>query len=263
MTIIDIHAHIYPSKIAQLAVDAVRDFYTINMYGKGTIEHLLESQSKSPITHFVVHSVATTPRSVTNINNFIAQAAQDNRQFIGFGAMHQDFEDKEAEIDRAISLGLKGFKLHSDIQKINIDDPKLMEFYEMIEGRLPAILHIGDYRTDYSHPRRLKKVLRRFPKLVVNGAHFGGWSMPEIGYDCLCDENCYVDISSSMFLLGPRRTEELCELFGTDRILFGSDFPMWDPASEFEIFNSMNFSDLQFQDMYKNNACKFLGMDIS
>ena len=38
---------------------------------------------------------------------------------------------------------------------------------------LPVIIHCRDYRYDYSHPRRLKRVLREFPDLVVDAAHFG------------------------------------------------------------------------------------------
>lgn len=52
--------------------------------------------------------------------------------------MHQDFEDMEGEIDRAIQLGLKGVKIHPDTQKVNMDDPRLMRLYEIIEGRLPS-----------------------------------------------------------------------------------------------------------------------------
>ena len=75
MAVIDAHAHIYPDKIASRAVDAVGDFYLIDMFGEGTVEHLLSAQQHAPITHFIVHSVATTPGSVESINNFIAERA--------------------------------------------------------------------------------------------------------------------------------------------------------------------------------------------
>ena len=44
MAVIDAHAHIYPNKIASRAVDAVGDFYLIDMFGEGTVEHLLSAQ---------------------------------------------------------------------------------------------------------------------------------------------------------------------------------------------------------------------------
>ncbi|MEG2459078.1 MAG: amidohydrolase, partial [Raoultibacter sp.] len=71
MPVIDIHAHIYPEKIADKAVDSVGDFYDIEMFGGGYAEALLEATKDSPITHFVVHSVAMKPNVVESINDFI------------------------------------------------------------------------------------------------------------------------------------------------------------------------------------------------
>ena len=259
MTVIDVHAHIYPEKIAERAVDAVGEFYLVDMYGKGTAAHLLESQKRAPISRFVVHSVATSAHAVTAINDFIAAQCREHAEFIGFMAMHQDFPDPEAEIERAIGLGLVGMKLHPDTQKADMDDPRLMRVYEMIEGRMPLIVHTGDYRTDFSHPRRLKRILRAFPNLVVDAAHFGGWSIPEIGYDVLHEENVFIDASSSLAFLGNRRTLELVRMWGADRVMFGSDFPMWDPAHEFDTFTSLGFTDDELEKMPGKNAERFVG----
>ncbi len=263
MAVIDMHAHIYPDKIAERAVDAVGDFYLVGMYGQGTSDHLLSSQQRAPITHFVVHSVATKPSGVATINNFIAQQCQQHPEFIGFMAMHQDLENPEVEIERALNMGLRGMKLHPDTQKVDMDDPRLMNVYEIIAGRLPLIVHTGDYRTDFSHPRRLKNILHTFPNLVVDAAHFGGWSLPEIGYDLLHDENVFIDVSSSMMYLGNRRTKELVNLWGTERVMFGSDFPMWDPVHEYDTFTSLGFSDDRLEDMLWHNAERFTGVKVS
>lgn len=262
MTVIDVHAHIYPEKIATKAVEAIGGFYNIGMRGEGTSTRLLAAMEKTPITNFVVHSVATKPESVESINDFIARECAAHPEFIGFMAMHQDYPDPEKEIERAISLGLKGMKIHPDTQAVNLDDPRLMNVYEMIEGRLPIIIHTGDYRTDYSHPGRLKNVLHTFPNLVVDAAHFGGWSMPEVAFDYLGNENCFVDMSSSMYWLGQRRTKELCRLYGTDRVMFGSDFPMWDPVSEYSTFTGIDFTDDELENMLWHNAERFLGMKV-
>ncbi len=262
MAIVDIHAHIYPEKIAARAVDAIGKFYSTDMKGEGTSEHLLSAQEKAPITHFVVHSVATTPNSVETINNFIAQECKQHPEFIGFMAMHQDYPNPEKEIERAISMGLCGMKLHPDTQGINMDDPKFMEIFEIIAGRIPVIIHTGDYRFDRSHPRRLVQVLKAFPDLVVNAAHFGAWSLFELGYDFLHAENLFVDASSSQAFLGQRRMRELTRLWGTDRVLFGSDFPMWDPATEYNLFVSSGFTERELENLLWHNAERFLDKEI-
>ena len=99
MPVIDAHAHIYPEKIASKAVDAVGRFYGVeqSMAGKGSASDLL-SHREGGITHFIVHSVATTARSVPTINSFIAEQCEQHPEFIGFGTMHHEFEDMEAEV---------------------------------------------------------------------------------------------------------------------------------------------------------------------
>ena len=263
MNVIDCHCHIYPEKIAGRAVQSVGDFYLIHMdESEGTGEGLLAACADSPITHYVVHSVAAKASNVQHINDYIASQCAAHPEFIGFATMHQDFEDPEAEIERAISLGLRGLKLHPDTQMVNMDDPRLMRVYEIIEGRLPLIVHTGDYRYDYSHPRRLKNILRTFPNLVVDAAHYGGWSIPEQGYDYLHDENLFIDISSSMQFLGARRSRELIEMWGTERVLFGSDFPMWSPVDEYNTFMSLGFTDDECENMLWHNCERFLGFEM-
>lgn len=262
MSVIDIHAHIYPEKVASRAVESVGDFYNIPMEGAGTAHNLLRATETTPITNFVVHSVAVKASTVESINDFIAAECHAHPEFIGFATMHQDYENMEAEVERVIGLGLKGVKLHPDSQGVNLDDPRLMQLYEIIEGRLPIIFHTGDYRYDYSHPRRLQRVLKAFPDLMVNAAHFGGWSIADIGYDHLKEENCFVDASSSMAFLGDRHTKELVSAYGTDRVMFGSDFPMWDPAAEFNRFVGLGFSSAELDKLLLKNAETFLGFEV-
>ncbi len=264
MPIVDIHVHIYPDKIALRAAESIGDFYNIHMQEEnGSVEILLHELAQTPITHCVVHSVATKPKNVETINTFIAATCAEHPNFIGFMTMHQDYEDPEAEIERAMSLGLRGIKLHPDTQGVNLDDPRLMPVYEIAQAKhLPIIFHTGDYRYDYSRPERLKRVLAAFPDLMVNAAHFGGWSIYDYAFEQLEHERCFVDMSSSMAYLGPRRTRELCEGYGFDRVLFGTDFPMWSPVTEFEKFEALGFTDEQWEAMTWHNAERFLGMKI-
>ena len=141
-----------------------------------------------------------------------------------------------------------------------------------LEGRLQAaaaaerglalLIHCGDYRYDYSHPRRLKRILHEFPQLKVCAAHFGGWSVYDLALEYLEDEQCFLDVSSSMRYLGLRRTRELIEDYGADRIMFGSDFPMWNPGEERDTFASLGFSEAQYERMHWRNTERWLGCDI-
>ena len=269
--IIDAHAHIYPEKIASRAVSAIGQFYGVeqSMAGKGSAADLLAVTERSAITHFIVHSVATSARSVPTINTFLAEHAAAHPEFIGFGTMHPDVppEEMEAEVERALALGLRGFKLHPDTQQTNMDDPRLMTFYEIIAGRAPLVVHTGDYRHDYSSPRRLVRILRAFPDLTVDAAHLGGWSIYERGYDIIHEppaiphpERLFVDASSSFVFTGHRRMRELIRMWGADRVMFGSDYPMWDPAAELDEMLHCDLSDDELDLVLCRNAEVFCGL---
>jgi uncharacterized protein len=261
MSIIDFHCHIYPQKIAAKAVSSVGDFYNIEMaVSEAPVEKLFEVAKGSGIDTFVVHSVAVTPNTVRSINDFIAKQQSEHEELIGFGTIHPDSDDPAAEIERMIKLGLKGVKIHPDTQKFDMDCPKMMEIYALIEGRLPIIVHTGDYRYDYSHPRRMAHIIDELPDLVVDAAHFGGWSIFDIGMDHLLDRDCYMDISSSMSFLGARRTRELIDIYGADRLLFGSDFPMWNPSQELERFKALGLPKIDEEKILYQNAAQILDL---
>jgi predicted TIM-barrel fold metal-dependent hydrolase len=262
MLIVDAHAHIYPEKIAERATKSVGDFYGVEMTGDGSARTYAADCEQAGINYSIVQSVALKPSNVTSINDFIASEAAANSSLIGFATMHQDFEDMAAEVERVIGLGLKGFKIHPDSQGVNVDDPRLMKLYELIEGRLPITIHTGDYRYDFSHPRRVLEVLHSFPNLVVNAAHFGGWSIFDLALEYLEHEHCFMDVSSAAAWLGPRRTTELIEIYGPERILFGSDFPMFLPSIERERFNLNTLDNRARELVLGRSAERFLGLDL-
>lgn len=259
MKIIDFHAHIYPEKIAAKAVESIGDFYNIDMNGKGTADALISGGKECGICSYVVHSVAVTAANVVAINNFISSECEKHNEFFGFGTMHADFEDKIGEAERMAELGLRGVKIHPDTQKYNIDDERMYELYDYLrQNELPLLIHTGDYRYNYSHPARLKKILHLFPGLTAIGAHFGGWSVVDLAYEYLYDENCFIDTSSSFPFIGHKRAKELIRMYGAERVLFGSDFPMWGPENDMNAILEMGLSDDELEMIFHKNAEKIL-----
>lgn len=260
--IIDSHCHIYPDKIAQKASDATATFYELPPSLDGKISTLLEHGANAGIEHFIVQSVATTPKQVSSINNFIAQAVADSEgRFTGLGTLHPDSEDMEADVNEIIALGLKGVKLHPDIQKVKLDDPRMHRMYELCEGRLPMLIHTGDYRYDYSNPNRMIPILEQYPDLTVIGAHFGGWSIWEDATEkFLKYGNFLVDCSSSLYAMTPEKAKELMLAYGTERVLFGTDYPLWTPESEIERFMKVDLTEEQREDILYNNAARLFSI---
>ncbi len=258
MEIIDFHAHIYPEKIASKATAATGDFYKISPAHTGTGEELLSAGRKAGITRYVILPVATRADQVRNINTFIYDEAEKHKEFYGFGTIHPDCENKAEEVQFIIDSGLHGIKLHPDTQQFNTDDKRLYEVFDMIKGKLPVLIHCGDKRFDYSHPRRLKKIIRDFPRLQVIAAHLGGWSLFDEAYELLRDTDCFLDISSTMMFLPPEKVEKFIHGYGADRILFGTDFPLWDPVSEVDSFRKLHLSTDEAMKIASLNALQIL-----
>lgn len=261
--IIDAHCHIYPDKIAAKAAKATCDFYEgLGSTLDGTVSTLLKEAEIAGISHCLVQSVATTPKQVSSINNFIATAvAESNGKFTGLGTLHPDSEDIKRDVDEIISLNLKGVKLHPDIQRFKIDDYRMLKIYELCEGRLPLLIHTGDRRYDFSNPNRMMPILDIYKNLTVIGAHFGGWSVWEEATKELSKyKNFYVDCSSSLYALTPEKAKELILSYGTDRVLFGTDYPMWTPKDEIARFMQIDLTTKERKDILYNNAAKMFSI---
>ena len=262
--IIDAHCHIYPDKIAEKASASTGDFYKMPSRLDGKVSTLLERGEKAGIGHFIVQSVATTPKQVSSINNFIANTVKENDgKFTGLGTLHPDSEDIKADVDEIISLGLKGVKLHPDIQRFKIDDYRMLKIYELCEGRLPILIHTGDHRYDFSNPNRMMPILDIYKDLTVIGAHFGGWSVWDEATEKLSRyKNFYVDCSSSLYALTPEKAKELIMAYGTNRVLFGTDYPMWEPEKEIESFMKIELTEGQREDIFYNNAARMFDIQL-
>ena len=258
--IIDIHAHIFPEKIAQKSTESIGDFYGIPIRGKGTTEDLLEQGKKVNVYRYVVHSTATKVEQVESINEFISQVQLSDERIIGFGTLHPDLPDVQKEVDRLASLGLKGIKLHPDFQRFNIDDETMMPIYEAAEGRFPILVHMGDARSTASSPRRLVKVLDRFPALTVIAAHLGGYSMWDEALEYLVGRDLYLDTSSSLWILDKSKAEDIIRKHGANKVLFGTDYPMWLYEEEIKRFESINLTQEEQELILWKNAAELLNI---
>ncbi len=256
--IIDSHCHVYPDKIAEKAAAGTGNFYHLPPSLDGKVSTLIQHGIAAGIDHFIIQSVATTPKQVSSINHFIAEAvANGDGRFTGLGTLHPDSDNMKENVDEILQLGLKGVKLHPDIQGIGINDPRMHKIYELCEGRLPILMHTGDHRYDFSNPNQMKPVLEKYPNLTVIGAHFGGWSIWSEATEQLKDyPNFYVDCSSSLYAISPQTAKELIAAYGTHRVLFGTDYPLWEPKTELERFMQIDLTDKEREDILYNNAVR-------
>lgn len=260
--IIDAHCHIYPDKIAEKASKSTGKFYDIDMLYDGKVSTLLKVGTEAGIDHYIVQSVATKPEQVSSINHFISEAVKaSGGKMTGLGTLHPDSADIKRDIDELISLGLRGVKLHPDIQGFKLDDYRCLKIYDLCEGKLPILFHTGDKRYDMSNPNRMVPILDIYKNLIAIGAHFGGYSVWEDAVRMLPKyPNIFVDCSSSFFAMSDEEIRRMINAFGEDRVLFGTDYPMWDPKKEVDRLISLGLSDSAYEKIFHANAERIFGI---
>ena len=261
MRFIDFHSHVYPDAIAPKAAESIREFYHLGDHAMdGRVQTLLEYGDQAGIDEFVILPVSMRPDRTRHINDFILGEVAKQPRFYGYGTVHAAMEGLTDEVQYIMDHGLRGLKMHPDSQVFAIDDPRLFAVYEMIQGKLPVLFHMGDQRYDYSHPARLRRVLDLFPHLQVIAAHFGGYTMYEEAAQELKGKECFFDCSSSLMFMEEGVAEKYINHYGAERFVYGSDFPMWNPVKEMERFLRLKLTDSQFEQIAHITAERILGI---
>ena len=69
-------------------------------------------------------------------------------------------------------------------------------------------------------------------------------------------ENFYVDSSSSLYELPIDRATEIIRTYGVEKVLFGSDFPVFAPDIELERFMALPLTDDEKRMILSENVLK-------
>ena len=254
--IIDAHVHIYPDTIAKKASGSIGAFYEMPVLYDGSTGMLIQMCERAGVDKCVLCAVATAPGQVRAINKFLAKE-KTRLGYAALAALHPKMtpEALAQALDFAVAHGLRGAKLHPDFQRFRADDPAVFFLYEALAARgLPLLLHAGDSRYDFSSPQRIANTAKAFPSLTIVAAHLGGWSEWESSARLLpgCG-NVYVDSSSSLYGLTQEQAREIIWAFGANRVLFGTDYPMWDAADELRRLRGLGLEEDELQlILYKN-----------
>ncbi|MFA6947541.1 MAG: amidohydrolase family protein [Eubacteriales bacterium] len=266
--IFDAHTHTYPEKISGKACENLGQFYDFKVWGKGTYSDL-ESQAKDcGVAGFMLFSVATNATQVQKVNDSIASLAKISRsrgfETVGYAGMHQDYPDFAAELDRCLEMGLRGVKIHPDIQRVDIDDPRMLRLCALMEERgMTLFLHMGDNRPQYrySEPKKLAHILSRFPSLRVVAAHMGGYKAWEEAERYIYgNPNVWYDISSTLWAITPQTAASLIHKCGAERVMFGTDYPVYNLRDYISLFMKIELTEEERGDILDNNAARFFDL---
>ena len=269
LKVFDVHTHTYPEAIAEKACENLGKFYNFPVLGRGTYAHLESQAAENNVGGFLLFSVATNARQVPKVNDSIAALAELSRSHgfkpVGFAGMHQDFADFEGEIERVEALGLRGVKIHPDIQGVDVNDKRLLPLYEILSAKgFPLYLHVGDNRPEYrfSSADKVLAVHRMFPKLSIAAAHFGGYKDWDKSVDLwISQENIWYDTSSALWAMTPEKATAIIGKLGAENVMFGTDYPVVNTKEELERFFRLRLTDDERENILWNNAMRFLHLE--
>ena len=88
MKIADIHAHIFPDKLAEKASHSIGDFYGVSIEREANMHCLTAEDRLAGVTRCVVSNSATSAKQVFNANTFLAEAVRGHAGYLAFGTIY-------------------------------------------------------------------------------------------------------------------------------------------------------------------------------
>jgi uncharacterized protein len=246
--VIDCHTHAFADKIAAKAVAQLVEYYHVPVPRGARLTDLLQAEQAARVDAFILLVAATKPDQVRPANDWLLSLASlspaqlsertglvNPPMPVPFGAFHPENPHWRAEIQRLRQAGIKGIKLHPEFQGVDLADPALAPCFAEIEKDFIVLIHIGDEtarESNRSTPRKVAAIAEQFPKLRLIAAHMGGYRFWHEALELLAGRDLYLDTSSARRFMEPSLFRQLVAKHGVERILFGSDYPVWSPLEE-------------------------------
>jgi predicted TIM-barrel fold metal-dependent hydrolase len=255
--LIDCHTHAFADKIAAKAVQQLINYYQIPTDFPGRLPDLLTAAAAAQLDALILLVAATRPEQVKAANDWILNLAQTPAKtlaavahlpriprIIPFGTFHPADPNWQAEIGRLKAAGIKGIKLHPEFQGIDLADPALGNFFAEVEKDFVLLIHVGDFRitsNNLSTPRKIRRIHQNFPQLRIIAAHLGGLCFWEEVLAELAGADVYLDTSSALPYIDPDMLRQIFAKHGSEKILFGSDYPLSTPERELRFFEQYHW----------------------
>ncbi len=243
--IIDAHTHIFsPNVIADRAHYAERDPFFGELYsGRAArmvgAEELIAAMDVAGIDQAVLAGWCWQPHEVCVEQNTWAMEVVRRypTRLRALAAIQPNAgTDAQRELERCVAGGLVGLgELNADGQGFRLDDAHLRALARRAaELRVPMLLHTNE-PVGHTYPGKgrlpladIYALIKTMPNLRLILAHWGG-GFPF--YELMREvrnaaANVYYDSAASPLLYSPQIFRTVIDIVGSDKVLFGSDFPL-------------------------------------
>ena len=278
--IIDFHAHVFPPQIKKNRnkyIDSDPCFAIL--YSKKdakltTTDELIASMDKAGVDISVVLNIGwTTHELCVETNDYILESiARYPERLIGFCSVQpQSYEAALDEIERCAKGGIRGVgEIRPDMQLFDLWDEGVMEpFISTVRKHKLMLLSHASEPVGHIYPGKgaitpevLYPFITSYPDLTIILAHWGGGLpfyalMPEVRQAM---KNVFFDTAASPLLYSPQIYEQVVQLVGAERILFGSDYPLLEQGQVLKDITSLNLSEEAKNLILAGNAQRLLGI---
>ena len=276
--IIDFHTHIFPPRIKKNRkkyIDSDPCFAILYSNPKAklvTADELVTSMDREGIDISVIVNVGwTTHELCVETNDYILESiARYPGRLVGFCAVQPNSGDAAiTEIERCVRGGIRGVgEIRPDIQLFDIGDKVFMApFVEAIRSyRLILLTHASE-PVGHTYPGKgvvtpemLYPFVTSFPDLTIVCSHWGGGLpfyalMPEVKQAMT---NVFFDTAASPFLYTTEVYPQVSRLVGSDKILFGTDYPLLAQSRLLNEIRSLNLPEETKSLFLSGNARRLL-----
>lgn len=186
----------------------------------------------------IVFGMRASAANVGTPNQVIADFCKSTKtKTIGFMALDPNDPDVLDQLKEGVALGLKGIKLYPVLAKFDPRESKYQEFFRAVEkNQLVILWHMGASPSKRGHlslsnPLIVDEVAQLYPTIIQVIAHLGHPWQREAILVLRKNTHVFADISGiwSRPFDGFHALVRAQEWQVIDKLLFGSDFPLWTP----------------------------------
>lgn len=278
--IIDFHSHVFPPQIRKNRnryIDSDPCFailYSNKDARLATADELIASMDRAGVDVSVILNIGwTTHELCVETNDYILESiARYPKRLIGFCSVQpQSFEAALDEIERCAQGGIRGVgEMRPDMQLFDLRDEEVIKpFIDMMRKHKLIMLSHASEPVGHIYPGKgaitpevLYPFITSYPDLTIVCAHWGGGLpfyalMPEVKRAM---KNVYFDTAASPLLYSPQVYEQVIQLVGSDRILFGSDYPLLEQERSLREVALLDLPEETKNQILGSNAQKLLGI---
>ena len=238
MTIIDAHAHLGAWNLP------IKDT---------SPDKFLSQMRQYKISKSIVSSVSAIAYDFEEGNGQLAETLNRHDNLYGYVAVNANYlERSKNQLDLHFSSSkFVGVKIHASLSNQPVSSTESIELLSLIASyKRPTLIH-GAFPD-------ILAAARKFPDLVIISAHMGFAGWRKVIDKAKEVSNIYFDFCFSQPHLA--KIETAISVLGAERILFGTDNNLLDPALTFGMMEETGMTDEQRDLIYHRNAARLFNI---